>query len=52
VESYLRRRFEGRMQSIEVVAKEDLGLVRRRRRKQRRLPPSALPRAAGTLSWF
>jgi hypothetical protein len=28
VESYLRRRFEGRISQIEVVAKEDLGLVR------------------------
>jgi hypothetical protein len=28
VESYLRRRFEGRIHAMEVVAKEDLALVR------------------------
>jgi hypothetical protein len=28
VDSYLRRRFEGRIADIEPVAKEDLGLVR------------------------
>ncbi len=31
VDSYLRRRFEGRIADIEPVAKEDLGLVRRAR---------------------
>jgi len=28
VESYLRRRFEGRVERVEQLAKEDLGLVR------------------------